>query len=369
MIYTAPNKEQLPTISQVLTMVGEMTSQMPVRHRMPYDEVVEDDDVFLLNRTASGLFTLKPNITNQPCLYFGDNDYHRILQPKWNTLKREDYLIENVLREELELTMLSHPLYNLFLHGVPTRRQLVRIVNPFGNAMAYGFPSPMIPLTSSLDVAAFFATHRRDEETGRWTAIPERDSNGHVNVGVLYVLELALPFPMMLGLSCIGAQAFSRPGRQRLFGLNITSGENFNEHRFVYGLQFRQKPDEVAGLEAQFSGGALLTPDELIARKADDILHTRTISEEAFELNCRNNPRDDRNENRRRIEQAGVQIVNRPLHGFTADELAAEFYPTALERWNDLFGNVVAAHPGFDKLLDDLKAFPNTADGHKFFRI
>lgn len=369
MIFVEKNRENLPTISQVLSMVGEMTSKMPVRHRMPYDEPVDDSDAFLLNRTASGLFTLKPNITKQPCLFFGDSDYHKDLQPTWNRFKsRDEFLVQNVLREEFELTMLSHPLCSLFRKGIPTRRQPVRIINPFGIAMAYGFPSPMIPLTSSLETAVFFATHKYNVQTNQWDAVAEKDEQGNVNVGVLYVLELAMPFPMMMGLSCIGMQAFKRPGNQRLFGLNIPAGENFNNHRLVYGFQFRQKPEEVSTISEKYNGGELLCPDELIARKAADILKYRRVSEAAFELNCKNNPRDDHEGNRKKLKAAGVEIVNEPLHLFTAKELESTYYPTAEQEWEEMFSKVVAVHPGFDRLLEDIRNFPNTDEGQKYFR-
>lgn len=367
MVYTAqPN--QLPTITQVLQMVNEMTSRVPVRHRMPYDEPVAGDDLFLLNRTASGLFTLKPNITTQPCLFYGDNEYHLVLQPKWNSLQPKDYLIENVMREEFELTMMSHPLYRLFVKGIPTRRQPVRIINPFGVAMSYGFPSPMLPLTSSLDVASFLATHRRNEQTGEWEAIEEYDSQGNINVGVLYVLDLALPFPMMVGLSCVGMQAFERPGRQKSYGLHIEKGGNFNEYRFVYGFQFRQNPEDVRCLEEKFEKGNWLTPDELIAQKAQDILRTKRVSEAAFQLNCRNNPSQNPEENRSKLEKAGVQILNSSGHTFSDEELNREFYPHAEEKWEEMFNSVVAVHPGFDTLLTDIRNFPTTAMGRNFFR-
>lgn len=369
MVFVEENRDKLPTISQVLGMVGEMTSRMPVRHRMPYDEPIDDSDVFLLNRTASGLFTLKPNITKQPCLFFGDNDFHKTLQPAWNRFKsRDEFMVQNVLREEFELTMNSHPLFRLFRNGIPTRRQPVRIINPFGIAMAYGFPSPMIPLTSSLETAVFFATHKRNEQTSQWEAIAEKNEQGDVNVGVLYVLELAMPFPMMMGLSCIGMQAFKRPGEQKLFGLNVAAGENFNSHRLVYGFQFRQKPEEVSAISEKFNSGALLWPDELIAQKAADILRNRRVSEAAFDLNCKNNPRDDHEGNRRKLKAARVEIVNEPFHLFTAEELESTYYPTAEQEWEEMFSKVVAVHPGFDRLLDDIRNFPNTDAGHKFFR-
>ncbi|MBQ6070926.1 MAG: hypothetical protein IJK85_04165 [Bacteroidales bacterium] len=40
MVYTNPNKEQLPTITEVMAMVLDLTSRMPVRHRMPFELVV-----------------------------------------------------------------------------------------------------------------------------------------------------------------------------------------------------------------------------------------------------------------------------------------------------------------------------------------
>ena len=335
---------------------------------MPYDEEFGGDDVFLLNRTASGLFTMKPNITTKPCLFLGVNSFQPMLQPVWKTLERKDYIVENVLREEFELTMESHPLYRLFLHGIPTSRQLVRVVNPYGNAMAYGFPSPMLPLSSSLDIATFFATHKQNPTTGLWSAVQEQDEQGRINVGVLYVLALAMPFPMMLGLSCIGMQAFKRPGNQKLFAINLSAGENFNDHRLVFGFKFRQNPDEVQQLAASFNQGKVLTPDELIAKKAKDILSTRRVSERAFQRNCKNNPQEDPNLNRKRLIEAGVHIVNEDLHLFTAQELNESYYATAVADWNEMFSHVVAVHPGFEKLLYDLQNFPKSDDGRRFFR-
>ena len=368
MIYTASQSSQLPTITQVLNLVRNIVGQMPLRHSITYGGAVKDDDVFLLNRTASGLFTLKPNITMQPCLYFGDSVFHDFLQPKWNQLNHDDYLVENVLREEFELTMESHPLYSLFQKGIPTRKHIVRILNPFGNALAYGFNTPMLPLTSSLEIAAFFATHRQDNQTGAWTAIPKLDNQGKVNVGALYLLELAMPFPMMPGLSCIGMQAFLRPGRQRMFALNIGQGFNFNNHRLVYGFQFRQEPGEVRWLDDMFQNGAFLTPNELIAHKAKDIIINRYVSEQAFDRNCANNPNDDHAMNRKRLESAGVQIIKDSLHLFTAQELSETFYLTAKEDWDELFSHVVASHPGFESMLYDLRNYPNTPEGRKFFK-
>ena len=226
----------------------------------------------------------------------------------------------------------------------------------------------MIKLTSSLDVAAFLATHSQNEKTGEWTAIAERDGQGEVNVGVLYVMELAFPFPMMPGLSCIGMQAFQRPGAQRMYAQVMGANEDFNRHRLVTGFQFRQRPDDVRELEQRLEMGTLLTPNELIATKAREILTTRRVSTAAFERNLANNPKDNPTMNRQRLEAAGVEIVEYTGHLFDEEELKREFYPSARERWEEMFSHVVALHPGFDILLDDLRNYPNTDDGRRFFR-
>lgn len=369
MVFPEQPENQLPSISQAVRMIEGLVDTMPIRHRMPYDEEVDENNVFLLNRTASGLFNLKPNITTQPCLYHGENSYKDVLRPKWSLFQREDILRENILREEFELVMESHPLYRLFLYGIPTKKKPIRIINPFGNALAYGFPTPMLPLTSSLDVALFFATHRRNDESGLWIPIPERDEHGNINVGVIYVMVLAFPFPMMLGLSCVGMQAFRRPGEQKLFALNMGAGEDFNNNNLVVGIKFRQNPSEIHELERIFNNGELLTPNELIADKANEILTTHCVSEMAFERNCRNNPRDNHRENRKMLEEAGVRISSDICHLFTEEELMEQYYPTAREDYEEMFSHVVAVHPGFDTLLNDIRNFPNTVEGHKFFRL
>ena len=71
MVFPEQPENQLPSISQAVRMIEELVDDMPIRHRMPYDEEVDEDNVFLLNRTASGLFNLKPNITTQPAFIMG----------------------------------------------------------------------------------------------------------------------------------------------------------------------------------------------------------------------------------------------------------------------------------------------------------
>lgn len=355
MVYTNSDKSKLPNIQELVNMIDRHTRSMPVRHIMPFDHAVDGSDKFLLNRTASGLFTLKPNITNQACLFYGTPDIQRPLTPEFWHHESSMYKVMNVLREEFELVMESHPLYNLLKNGIETPRGIVRVINPYGISLAYGFPTALIPLTSSLEIAAFFATHRRNIETGQWEPVPEYDQNGERQYGTLYFMELAQPFPTILGLSTIGMQAFKRPAAQKLFGFNVPFGQDFNSHKFVTGFQFKQNPDSAAFLTKRFKSGEILTPDEPIARKAHEIRTTMVVSENAFKRNCRNNPADDFAKNRADMIAAGVRFVKEDNLLFTQEELERDYYLVAEQEWKAMCDEIIAVRPGFDKMLDRLK--------------
>lgn len=218
--------------------------------------------------------------------------------------------------------------------------------------MAYGFPTPMIPLTSSLDTAVFYATHRK-MESGRWEPMPACDEYGNQQFGTLFFFYLSQPFPYMAGLSTIGLQAFKRSGNQKLFALQLPNGSDLGNHPLVSGFHFKHNPEEAARYTSLQD---ILMPQELIAAKANDILTQKIVSEAAFERNCRNNPTEDFATNRSRLESCGVSITDSVAHKFTDQELT-DYYKHAVEEWNDMLSHIVALHPGFDKILDGLKNF------------
>lgn len=348
MIYTNPNKKDLPDIQQLLGHIRECVNGFPVRHLMPYDHRIEGDNLFILNRTASGLFTLMPNVTTQACLYCGVPHFGHPLTATWNFTERRDVVVQNMLREQFELVMESHPLYNLLTRGVNVTNGRFRMINPYGIATAYGFPSPMVTFTSSLEVAAFYATHVKDAD-GQWRPVPAENENGEANTGTVYALYLAHPFPIMVGLSTIGKQVFRRPGNQRLFGFQVAKGMDLRSHPLVTGFEFKQSPDAARQFNAMAND---VDPDELIAQKARAIIDGNQISQAAFDRNCRNNPTDNRDANARLLSEAGITIVANDPFVFTQQEI--DRFGDMQDEWMTLFQDVTTLHPGFDSILTDL---------------
>ena len=365
MIYKNDDFSKLPTIGQLLQLIKELRGKIPVRHLMPYDRPVEGDDVFILSKTSAGLFTLKPNITMQPFLYLGMSGSGANLKTSWGRLNPVDRYIWQLKRLEFQHVMWSHPLYKFLFNGLMDDG--FRIVNPYGNNLAFGFPMPYIPLTSSIETAAFFATHKKTD-SGGWKQIEERNSEGGENIGVLFLLELGLKFPMMQGLSTIGRQAFKRPGNLKLFAVSLNDNEFFDDNPFVRGFTFRQDEKESKKLYERLNNGANLCPEELIAKKAEKIKKKNSVSELTLNLFLQTKKEEEKSYIRYVLDTSHFDIVKDKPCFYTDEELEKEFYPHAEEIWYELFSNVVALHPGFDRILSNLKNVPQKEKYKKFFR-
>lgn len=364
MIYRNDDYSKLPTISQLLQLIRELKEKVSVRHLMPYDKPVEGD-VFILSKTSTGLFTLKPNITRQPFLYFGQPGDGANLKTSWGMLKSAERYIWQLKRLEFQHVMWTHPLYKLLFNGL--MEEGFRLVNPFGNNLAYGFPMPYVPLTSSLETAAFFATHKQ-KDNGRFEYIEEKDTDGNDNIGVLFLLELGLKFPMIQGLSTVGKQAFKRPGNLKLFAISMNDNEVFDDNPFVRGFTFRQDADESKKIGEMLNGGANLYPDELIAKKADKIKKANYVSELTLNLFLQTKKEEERHFIRYNLDASHFDIIKGHPCFFTEDELDKEYYSHSEEIWDDLFSNVIALHPGFDNILLKLKDVPKKEKYKDYFR-
>lgn len=365
MIYRNDDYSKLPTISQLLQLIKEMKDKVPVRHLMPYDRPVDGDNVFILSKTSTGLFTLKPNITQQPFLYFGQSGDGANLKTSWAMLNSAERYIWQLKRVEFQHVMWSHPLYRLLFSGLMDEG--FRLVNPFGNNLAFGFPMPYIPLTSSIETAAFFATHKHIDNGG-FHCVEEKDTDGNDNIGVLFLLELGLKFPMMQGLSTIGKQAFKRPGNLKLFAISMNDNEAFDDNPFVRGFTFRQETDESRKIGEMLNGGTKLYPDELIAKKADMIRTANHISELTLNLFLQTKKEEERNFIRYNLDASHFDVIKGKPCFYTEEELDKEYYAHSEEIWNELFSNVIALHPGFDNILFKLKDVPKKDKYKVFFK-
>ena len=292
-----------------------------------------------MTQTQSGRYTFKPNITQQPFLYRGQCVFNATCKPKAFQEKDFSFLKANVLREEFELVMESHPLYRLFKKGIRLSDTItLKIENPYGLAMSYGFPTVLLPLTSSLDIASFFAVTRYDEANGSFQCVGGSEQER----GSIAVFKMNVPFGVTRGLSVVGWQPFPRPGLQKTFAMEVPFNTNFHSHPFVDVFTFRHDDQESKKIFTKFEGGRLLFPKkDPLARKAHEVLNANTVSYEAFERNIKDNPLDDRRENLKKLEELGLTVsesASPPV--FSAEELV-DYFEHIDEIWRVLASRLV----------------------------
>ena len=366
MIYNATTYHQLPTLDELLENLRIALTRQPIRHRSPIEPIVRDRDVFVVTRQMSGRYSLKPNISTQPALFRGessfcDNSY--TCRPRMYR-KEPRYLVQNVKYEEFQIALESHPLFNLLRNGIQLSDSFnLRLDNPYGIAMCYGFDTSLLSLTSDLNIAAFYACCEQDDN-GVWNPIRNNDEEKR---GILYVFNMTAPFAMTPGLSSIGKQAFERCGLQKSFAINIPIGQDFRNHKFVAGFVFRHDNAVSQNFFERFNQGTGLSPtSDILANKTREILSSNIVSRAAFERNLRANPNDDELFNNQEIIEKGYEINAERTTSFTEDELTA-YFDNSLQIWEGFCHNLVFNDRNGQQLLDELRRVPEREQYHGYF--
>lgn len=218
MIYKA-EYNNLPTLDSLVDDLEYVLSQQPVVHLNSLEHLVQRRDCFVVTRLMSGRYSLKPNIGYSCALFRGESTVHPTCKPVFLRNWKDRCTIENIKRNEFELLLNSHPIYQLFRDGIQLTDKLRFIMeNPYGIAMSYGFPTQLLSLTSDINIASFFAVTEYDEAVHKYKPIDNSENN---KTGILYVFNLMAPFGLIPGLSTVGLQPFVRPGLQKEFAINL----------------------------------------------------------------------------------------------------------------------------------------------------
>lgn len=366
MIFQNSDINSLPDSKAIGKMLAMLQSEMPVRHMMPLDRVVADEDDYILTRLASGRFSIKPNITHQGLLYYGNCDFENLKNgfiPSYykardgeSNAEHDDFLEYNVLIEQFRLLIESFPLYKLLRDGIEVDGRLtIRMENPGGLASAYKLKAPFVNLTSDFDVAMFYATHSYDEATRTF-------KNAEVDkVGVVYTFGLALPFGLTPGLSTLGKLVFPRALNNRQFLYALSKDKDFNQNKLVNAFTFRQTEEGSDLYGDMFNGGEDLLPkDDFLKDKWDSL--GKSIYRMAIENNWKSNPHDDFEYNCRILEDRKF-VLKEGMPKFTYEDIASL---DLLKIWNQLFDDLVANDRYKCDVVDFLAQVPYM-DKYKFY--
>lgn len=366
MLYTNPNIRDLPTLRETTDILRDLVVRFPVIHRGPFTPIVNDEDLFILTRTNM-MYSIKPNITRQGAIFGWMNSFD-ISHPenfKASIFEEENpnFLLNNVIKEDVEILFESHPLYKLLQDGInlPKLRRPITVYNPYGVAHAYGLKSTLISLTSSLDIAAFHACHKFCPKENRFIPITDSDKSG-----LIFIFELSAPFSMIPNLSTIGMQPFQRPGLNRLFAFQTNPNTNFCALPFVKGFQFRQTKESSSYFSNLFNHGASLIPDELVSHKIVAHLRQNHFSEKAFVRNLHFNPHDNPTHNLAKLKSCGYTMDRQYSCVFSPQELKTIWFDDVERRWKD-FWNIVVTPMLTDEQREILLDLPNNSDYRSYF--
>lgn len=341
MLYVNPDTRSLPTLRETVDILRDIANRFPVIHRSPFTPIVGDEDLFILSRTNL-MYSIKPNITQQGALFGWINDFD-IRHPENHKATifedgHPDFLLNNVIKEDLEILFESHPLYRLLQRGInlPGLSRPLRIHNPYGLAHSYGLKSPFISLTSSLEIAAFHACNRYCPVENRFMPITDPNKSG-----IIFIFELSAPFAMIQNLSTVGKQPFQRPGNNRLFVFQTYPNTNFGALPFVKGFQFRHTKESTEFFSSLWGNGIGLNPNEPIASKVSEMLKERRFSEQAFHRNLSYNPHDDPKLNLKKLMDKGYRMDKHYSAQFTIEELNRIWFDDIEGQWENFWDDVV----------------------------
>lgn len=214
-------------------------------------------------------------------LYRGQNDE---VVPCVPTIYRGDptdvqVFLQRMRLVQFERLLKSHPVVTKFF----AKHHF--LIDVEGLAQHYGLKTEVLDLTSSLDVALFFATCKYDRETDSYDYF--HDEGTHE--GVLYVFDpvrdneptppLHIDKYMHGNITPIGLQAFPRPGAQYGYALHI--GKGGSTKSWMYRFSFTSE-DSKHYFDMFQEGEALWIKDRLIG-KTKQIAGQTTFSYNVFQ--------------------------------------------------------------------------------------
>lgn len=267
-------------------------------------------------------FSIKPSLANNKFLYRGQSQFYEKCVPNMfrdeDKVKNHQFVDDVIQINELEVLLRQHPLVKLFEQGFYLLHEFFRFrVDYVGLSQHYYNRTPMLDLTSDMEVAKFFAVTWFDMVEDRYKKYDGDD------LGVLYYYDLAPDaFTPRVGrdyfVETIGKQPFMRSGNQSGFLLRLDSEKNFNllpEVRYVF---FRHNASITDRIFEESGNGDKYMPQEMLRthwyNRMNNEKARKGISLEALQLNYENNPGVSHNSIVKALQSKGFHISKKNRH-------------------------------------------------------
>lgn len=246
-------------------------------------------------------YSLKPNLFHSNFLFRGQSqDYGSLKANLFRDEQKSYFLDDNIKVNEFAAFIAQHPLVQLLgikgfdLLGKNTKFQ----ANLYGLAQHYYNRTPLLDFSSSIEIAAFFATTTMDPNTRSYIPI----DNGYESIGIIYALPIStsLAYNRMYGadVSSIGKQfCFQFPEKQLGFLVQSRHADNnLINHKYLLKFRFHHNKQITKEIYESFNRGLSIAPPNLLEhywKKRDDKNSSFSVSNKAIELNAYFNKKEE----------------------------------------------------------------------------
>lgn len=308
-------------------------------------------------------FSLKPTLRKNKLLYRGQAEFHTPCKPSMFRKAEKNYFIDDIIQiNEMEVLLQEHPLVKLFEQGFMLMHEFIRFkINYLGLSQHYYNNTPLLDLTSDMEVAKFFAVTKFDLKKDCYLKY-EGD-----NLGVLYYYDIQSDsFTEREGrnyiIDAIGKQPFMRSGNQSGFLINLEKDDDFNclpEVRYVF---FKHDPEITSRIFNESLNGEKYMPQEMLRthwyNKISDKDERMKISYEALLLNFERNPHESHSRILAELRNKGFRVNKKYKSKFTEEELDL-YYSNSEQIWKEFCSNVYFYGPEGALLKKHLLNLPN----------
>lgn len=280
----------LSTLKQMLKY-GKQDITLNKPYHLQYDYEQNGDFKELCNTYQDQDYLISvpgPELHTTKYLFRGQREYHENCVP---TLYREKAFKNPSLENLVDLTfklcrrfMFEDMIFCAFHKNVYFNYICNSLGHPYGLqptsiSQHYGYKTEVLDLTSSLDVALFFAMFKPIDDKGHFEC-PQAGGEAYLYVTDYQLLLAKTNDPKIKNLfipNPIGLQPLLRSASQRGFGLSMLQSEDFNSYINTKCFKFSYTLQEAQEIFNKFKGGATLFHHDLQVEEACDKINSNNI--------------------------------------------------------------------------------------------